>query len=796
MTIIEFSENSLKWYQSRPFVIRLPILLVSVFVVSLVFIPLPEPIFDQPYATVLRAADGKLLATSIAPDEQWRFAPSDSIPDKFKTTILLYEDEYFYRHPGVNPVSLARAISQNIRAGKVISGGSTLSMQVMRMALGNQKRTYAQKAFEIMLSFKLELLYSKSTILKLYADHAPFGANIVGLNAASWRYYGRDPGQLSWAEMATLAVLPNDPTNIFPGKNNEALISKRDRLLEKLHKRGYLDSDELLLSKHEPLPKRLKKIPYVAPHLLHRVAKEGMAGQEVISTLNYTLQERSKDILVRHSQQLAGNEIHNAAVLILDIRTGHTLAYHGNTNNPGTHGQHVDVITAQRSPGSLLKPFLYAASIDEGLILPQQLLPDIPLFYQGFAPKNFDKAFRGAVPANQALSSSLNVPFVHLLIDYGYERFHQKLQQLGFRSFHQPAAHYGLSIILGGAETSLWEISSVYASMARTLQRYIERPFRQGYSTQDYHPNFYLRPTEEKTASLSQDGPLRVASIQYTLEAMRQLRRPENQMGWQYFDQATDISWKTGTSYGFRDAWAIGFNQNYLVGVWVGNADGEGRPGLTGVSAAAPLLFDMFDILPNETNELPQFGTTVSTCYESGMLASAHCPNSTKISLTSEMQAQGVRCTYHRRLHLDQEKQHQVNSSCYPVEDIATTYQFVLPPTQAWYYKKYHPNYKGLPPMASGCQDGGEDLNFDLIYPRQFTKVFIPKEQDGQLGQAIFEAAHQDKNATIHWHVDNQYLGSTSIQHQMGIQAEEGRHLLTLIDQFGREVKQRFEVVN
>lgn len=791
-----FTKKVYRWFGKRPLPVRILVVLISVFVLLLILLPLPDPLFGQPYATVLRAADGRLLATSIAPDEQWRFAPSDSIPQQFKTTILLYEDEHFYQHPGVNPVSLARALYQNMVAGEVVSGGSTLTMQVIRMALGNQKRTYYQKVLEIVLSLKLELFYSKPSILKTYADHAPFGANIVGLNAASWRYYGRDPASLSWAETATLAVLPNDPRDIFPGKNNAALIEKRNRLLQKLHDRGYIDADALVLATHEPLPKSLKRIPYHAPHLLQRVAKEGHAGQNVISTLDYNLQRRSGDLLSSHSHRLAGNEIHNAAALILDIETGNTLAYHGNTNNAGTHGKHVDVITAQRSPGSLLKPFLYAAALDEGLILPQQLLPDVPLFYQGFAPKNFDKAFRGAVPAHDALSSSLNVPFVHLLIDYGYEKFHQKLHQLGFRSFDQPAAHYGLSIILGGAETSLWEISSVYAGMARTLYRYQNRPYRKGYSTADYHVNQYLATQKTEPKTVTSDGPLRVPSIQYTLEAMRQLRRPENQMGWQYFNQSTDISWKTGTSYGFRDAWAIGFNQQHLVAVWVGNADGEGRPGLTGITAAAPILFDLFDLLPDEPYELPQTGLMEDLCQESGMLASPHCPNRSEIPLTRSMRDKGVTCTYHRRLHLDRNRQYQVNSSCYPVADITTSYAFVLPPTQAWYYKKYHPNYQGLPPLAPDCADATSGLSFDLIYPRQFTRVFIPREQDGQLGQAIFEAAHQDADATIHWHIDDQYLGSTSVQHQMGIQAVAGPHLLTLIDQSGHEVSQRFEVVN
>ena len=759
-------------------------------------IPLPDPVFKKPYSTVLRDASGRLLSAFIAEDDQWRFAPTDSIPEKFTVAILLYEDEYFFQHPGVNPISIGRALLQNIRAGKVKSGGSTLTMQVVRMALGNQSRTYIQKTTEILISLKLDLLYSKNSILKLYANHAPFGGNIVGLNAASWRYFGRPPELLSWAESATLAVLPNDPRDIFPGKNMNALLEKRNALLDKIYEKGHMDSDGLFLAKHEPLPTKLRPLPNLAPHLIQRAIKEGNEGKNIHSTLQFQLQKQVTAIVDRHSLKMSGNEINNAAAIVLDIKTGSTLAYKGNTRNTGVHGSHVDIITSQRSPGSLLKPFLYAAALDEGLILPRQLLPDVPLFYEGFAPKNFDKKFRGAVHADNALISSLNVPFVHLLKEYGYERFHQKLTQLGFKSFNEPASHYGLSIILGGAETSLWEITSVYSGMARALNQFPLRPFKNGYSAMDFHSNKYLISTEKTEVPLQADGPIRAPSLHHTFDALRQLRRPESETGWKHFEQSLNISWKTGTSYGFRDGWAIGFNEQYLVGVWVGNADGEGRPGLTGIAAAAPLLFDLFELLPNPVNDGQSYGTEQETCEFSGMLASKFCHKKASIRIPDYMVESARACTYHQQLHLDKTASFQVNSSCYPISEIQTVHQFILPPTQAWYYQKYHPNYKPIPPLDPACADGSADLSFDLIYPRQFTKVHIPIEQDGQPGQAIFEAAHQNHEATIHWHIDDVYLGSTSSEHQMGIQAEKGPHILTLIDQSGREIKQAFEVIN
>ncbi len=746
------------------------------------------------------SSDDQLLGARIAPDGQWRFPPADSIPTKFETTILLFEDEYFFQHPGVNPVSLVRATWQNLAARKVVSGGSTLTMQTVRMALENQRRTYAQKLLELFLSLKLDLLYSKKEILNLYAYHAPFGGNVVGLSAASWRYFGRPPHQLSWSETASLAVLPNSPSAVFPGKNEALFRAKRNALLEKLKDRGYLSNDELLLAKAEPLPGKVKPLPNEAFHLLQRAEKEGQAGTTVQSSIDFNLQRQVKEKTDRYAEQMAYNEVHNAAAIVIDIATGETLAYVGNSFPNGEesnhHGQFVDIITARRSPGSLLKPFLYAASLDEGLLLPKELLPDIPLFYRGFAPQNFDKKYRGAVPADEALASSLNVPFVFLLREYGYEKFHQKLQQIGMTSLDKPANHYGLSIILGGAESTLWELTGMFAGMARTLSNYPNRPYNHGYSSLDYLPNTYQhRAIDSNNERLEAHGPLAAPSIMYAFQAMQQLRRPEEMTGSEMYGSYRPIAWKTGTSYGFKDAWAIGLNDRYVVGVWTGNADGEGRPGLTGIRSASPLMFSIFELLDGDAVFDQPFGSATALCQSSGLIAGENCPVHVSINLPDYLQ-QGKKCNYHHLLHLDQLQTHQVSSTCYSVDQMRSQPWFVLPAVQAWYYKQYHSGYQEPPPFLPACEGANSTGFMELIYPREFTKVYVPNEQDGQPGLAIFEAAHRNQASTIFWHLDDTYVGSTQLSHQMGLHPKAGAHVLTLVDEAGNELSQAFEVLN
>ncbi len=735
-----------------------------------------------------------LLSAAIAPDGQWRFPPIDTLSEKYKKALILFEDEYFRYHPGINPISIFRAVRQNLNAGTIVSGGSTLSMQTVRIAFGNQDRTYLQKVLELFSTLKLELLYSKEEILLHYANNAPFGGNIVGISAASYRYFGRPTSELSWAEACMLAILPNNPGSIFPGKNAEILLSKRNKLLEKIHSRGLITDDELFLSQKESLPKSIKPLPSHAYHLLYRSIEEGHGGKTVKSTLDARLQIRATRKVEEYSRIMAGNQIHNAAAVIVEIGSGNVLAYVGNSQNPGSHGQHVDIVNSLRSPGSLLKPFLYTSALDEGLIAPSQLLPDIPLFYNGFAPRNFDKKFHGAVKADEALASSLNVPFVFLLKEYGYERFYEKLRQIGFKNLTKSAGHYGLSIVLGGGETTLWEVSGVYASLVRANHRFQDRPFNSGYAEADYHSLNYLADQSQLETTLQSDGHFREGSIRFMLEALKQVQRPDEETGWEWFGSSDGISWKTGTSFGLRDAWAIGMNDTYLVGVWLGNADGEGRPGLTGVRTAAPLMFDLFELVGGEEDLQEPGGIEKQICNKSGMIASRNCEE--QVTQLVPFYFSEKTCRHHELVHLDQRQKYMVNSSCYEVSKLVTISWFVLPPVQAWYFRMYHPDYQSLPRWLPGCEHSSTKKPLALIYPAQYSKVKIPLEQDGKKGRAIFEAAHQNARSVVYWHLDADYLGSTQGAHQMDVWAEKGTHTITLIDEEGNEIVQAFEVIN
>lgn len=760
---------------------------------------LPRPLFGDKTSTILEDKDGNLLSAQIAEDGQWRFPYNDHIPVKFKICLIRFEDKPFYFHPGFNPLAFCRAIIQNIKAGHTVSGGSTLTMQTVRLMRKGQKRTVLEKIIEIIWALRLELTCKKEEILALYASHAPFGSNVVGIDAAAWRYFGRSPDKLSWAESATLAVLPNAPSLIYPGRNQEKLVLKRNRLLNQLLEAGIIDRETCALGKREPLPGKPHPIPQTAPHLLQRAAKEGFGGQRVHSTIDGYLQERVNEIIENHHKILKANEIHNACAIVLDVNTGHVLAYVGNTDNPGKpeYNGDVDVIDAPRSTGSVLKPFLYASMLNDGELLPGTLIPDIPTQIAGYAPQNYNTTFDGAVPARRALARSLNIPAVRMLQSYGIDKFNYNLKKIGMTTLHYAPDHYGLSIILGGSEAKLWNLAGMYASMARTLNNYTR--YGGKYDREDFHPPAYTTDaagTAKKSPELSDHTCLDAASIFLTFEAMVEVSRPDEDASWRQYTSAGRVAWKTGTSYGFRDGWAIGVTPKYVVGVWTGNADGEGRPGLTGIQSAAPVLFDIFSLLrPGKWFSQPYDEMEkIAVCRQSGCRATDIC---TPVD-TVWIQKAGLRsgpCPYHRLIHLDAGGNYRVTSNCEDVNNIQNVSWFVLPPAMEWFYKSKNPSYKELPPYRAGCESGPISA-MEIIYPKQFSKIYVPVELDGSMGKTIFEVAHRKADAVIYWHLDGKYIGSTQHIHQMGLAPEEGLHTLTLVDEDGESIVQQFEIVS
>jgi penicillin-binding protein 1C len=775
---------------------KLIYLISFVLLVLASFFCLEKPFFSDSTCTVVLSEDGELLAASISDDEQYRFPPSTEIPEKFKQCVIEFEDRHFFHHPGVNPFSIARAARNNIKAKRIVQGGSTITQQVVRLYRKGKGRTFGEKLLEAIYAVRLELGSTKSEILSMYISNAPFGGNVVGLDAAAWRYYGRSAKELSWSESAALAVLPNSPALVFPGRNTEIFRNKRNRLLHRLHVNGELDSLTYTLSLQEPLPGEPKPLPQLVPHLLSRSILEGKKGQIIVSTIKPSMQARVLDVLDRHTQRLAGNLIHNAAVLIIDVETNNAIVYVGNTQGEN-YGNHVDIITSPRSTGSILKPFLYASMLHDGLILPRTLIADIPTQIGGYSPKNFNPEFDGAVPASRALSRSLNIPAVRMLQQYGIELFHFNLRKLGLTTITRSAENYGLSLILGGAEATLWDLAGVYAGMARSLNDF--RPNQSRYGKNNYlPPRYVLGSNPFENDELVEHSLIDASSIYYCFEAMREVARPDELAGWQYFSSSRSVAWKTGTSFGHRDAWAIGLNPRYVVAVWVGNASGEGRPNLTGVQAAAPILFDVFGLLPTSPwFEMPIDDMAyVPICSQSGYRASDICTPVDSVWIPVKG-LETVACPYHRLVHLNKENTHRVTDRCISVSEMSVKPWFVLPPAMEWYYKSKNPFYQQLPPFLSGCEPDVEANQMALLYPRiRNASIVIPRDLDGNLTEAIFEVAHRRDNATIFWHLNNEYLGLTQSFHKMALRPKEGNYRLTLVDEDGNRLETVFTVLS
>jgi penicillin-binding protein 1C len=771
------------------------ILVAGSLVFLLVFyFSLPKQLFHCSYSTVLYDAQNKLLSARIARDGQWRFPYSDSIPEKFEKCIIEFEDRHFYHHPGVNIVSVSKALYHNLKGKGKKTGGSTITMQLARLSRSNPERTYFEKFIEMWLAVRIECSYSKKTILNYYACNAPFGGNVVGLHAAAWRYFGRDPFQLSWAESALLAVLPNAPALIYPGKNHSILLKKRNKLLLRLYEKGIIDKATYDLSLLEKLPEKPIALPQLAPHLLQKSVYDYGEGNIYKSTLNKEIQEQTTALLEKHIGGLRSNQINNACALVLDTKTGNVIAYVGNSTETGKENQNdVDIILSPRSSGSILKPILYALLLNEGKIAPHALIEDVPMQIGSYAPKNFNLTYDGVVPASQAIARSLNVPAVKMLQAYGPATLLYQFQKLGFTTMNKPATHYGLSLILGGAEVTPWDIGSVYASLGRSLITFNNSGH---YNINDIHPANYLQENEKTEIAFSKDSPLKAGSIWLTLSAMTELARPEDYAANSTFLSLNRIAWKTGTSFGFRDAWAVGLNQKYTIVVWVGNADGEGRQGLTGINAAAPLLFSVFNMLgkPQWFQKPVKDLVEIATCKQSGYRASENCPDKKTIEVPASVLKSPL-CSFHKIIHVDSSGRFQVNGQCYPVALMKHKPFLVLTPLEEYFYKKRHVEYDGPPSYLENCTSDAQITGFDIVYPRNGFKIYLPVDENAERGHLIMNAAHRKNNAKLFWYLDKIYLGETVNIHQMETAPEKGKHVLEIFEEKGNSVKVNFEIV-
>ncbi|MBM3436958.1 MAG: penicillin-binding protein 1C, partial [Bacteroidetes bacterium] len=440
--------------------------------------------------------------------------------------------------------------------------------------------------------------------------------------------------------------------------------------------------------------------------------------------------------------------------------------------------------------------------LDGGEILPNTLIADIPTRFGGLTPDNFDGSFSGAVPAGKALYQSLNVPAVRMLQRFGVQHFYEVLKKCGFTTLNKPPDYYGLSLILGGAETTLWDLATAYSGLTRELNHFASLSGK--YDPGDWHAPVYLKENEKshyQTYKVSDQHPknhgkITASAIWFTFKAMKEVNRPPDYTGWKSFSSSGNIAWKTGTSFGFRDAWALGTTPEYIVAVWVGNAEKEGRTGLTGVSSAAPVMFDIFNILPETSWFDPPYDDMikVAVCRQSGHRANSYCEGVDSVWIPASG-GKTSPCPYHHLVHLDKTMRYRVTDECYEPSEMIHATWFILPPVMEWFFKKENPLYRNLPPFYPGCKNDRFMSPMDFIYPGENNKLYLPVDLDGTKGSVILEVAHRDPNSNLYWHLDNEFIGLTTGIHKMDISPAFGKHRITVIDESGTSVIKEIEIL-
>lgn len=735
----------------------------------------PAPLFPNDYSTVVTDKNGTLLRAYLTQDRQFRF-PLDSgktLPDKYIKALIHYEDKAFFSHPGMHFPSLFNSLYINIKKGERLRGGSTITMQLIRQSQKN-KRTYANKLKEIAYAIKIERHLSKKEILRLYATHAPMGGNIVGVPAACYRYFGKPMEKITWSEAALLAVLPNAPGLIHTGRNRSRLKIKRDQLLHSLLTSNEIDTLTYTLACSEPIP-QTRPLPFHAPHFTNFVAQD-REGKSIQTTLDLSVQKQAEQELEHYMPTLRALGIRNCATLICERTTGNVLAYCGSSTYGDTIYQgYVDGVQALRSPGSLLKPILTAALFDRGPFTPQTKIYDIPTFLGTYTPQNASKEFLGIVSLKEALIRSLNVPYIRLLNYYGLEDFYLLLKDLGISTLHRPHYTYGLPLVLGAVESSLWDLTGLYLTLANKGKRMQPMPF----------------PTEQ-THSCSLFS---AAATEMTEEILQTLNRPGEEYYWEEFNRQLPIAWKTGTSYGRKDGWAIGYTDEYVIGVWTGNFSGRGNAAIGGAATAAPLMFSLFNRLSTEqqNSAISPKGNyqKVEICVSSGYLAGRECDKTTSIKVPNKDQRREKICPYHKRYHLDPQSGKSVCSHCWEAHIEKSL--FIISPPARLALQKRGVETDSIPAHKEQCPGFVDERRMTIIYPIEGTELLTPRTKRDSYEKTILKAAHQREEATLFWYIDGIFKGETTNgRHTLALDLPAGEHRLLIEDDEGYERQIKF----
>jgi penicillin-binding protein 1C len=755
------------------------ILLLVALIVWLRLDPIHEELLNPPPSPVIFDRNGKPLRFFLAPDDQWRFHVSlQEISPRLIEAVIAYEDRWFYFHPGVNPFSIGRALFQNLKTGEIVSGGSTLTMQVARM-IERRPRTYRAKLIEMIRALELEFRYSKEEILNFYFNLAPYGGNIQGVSAASWLYFGKDSSRLGPAEVALLVAIPQSPETRRPDLKPKQAKKARDRVLARLLACGKINPQEYRRALQTPVPESRIQLPMIAPHLSEMLVSRVNAQGQIISTIDRDIQLLCEAKLKEHISGLEKRGIQNGAVVVIENKTRAVRALVG---SPGffdvpSQGQ-VNATTAIRSPGSTLKPFLYARALDQGMVSPELLLPDVPKNYKGYEPKNYDDTYRGMVSMRNALAHSLNVPAVNLEARLGYQGIWNVLRQAEFKSIVPDRNHYGLSIILGGCGVSLLELTNLYATLAREGTW---KPYRLMES----------EPMAEGKNLFSREASYIISDI------LREVSRPDLDNDLIPATNLPLIAWKTGTSYGRKDAWSIGYDPEWTIGIWAGNATGEGNPELVGSISAAPLLFEIFDTLKAGKNQEwfqrpPKVGFR-KVCALSGMIPGPNCTDTKQELFIYNVSPNHV-CTFHQKYDIDDDTGYRLCSFCRLGRKYHQESFLLWPQEVANWMKANGIPLDEVPSHLPECpyQSGGHPP--EIITPQNRDYFLIRQGTDITLQQIPFKAAVDNRIKNIYWFLDGKLLSKGPSAKTVFYLPATGKHQLTCMDEEGRKTKVIFTV--
>jgi len=777
--------------------------------------PLPP---TPQYSPLVLAADGAVLHAYLNPTQKWRMKSElADITPALRAAIIAKEDRYFRWHLGVNPLAVVQAAGRNLLGHGRTTGASTITMQVARL-LEPKKRTFGNKLLEMVRAVQLEGHFSKDEILQLYLNLVPYGSNIEGVKSAALLYFQQPPHYLSLAQTVTLAIIPNRPNRLVLGRDNAAIVRERNRWLRRFGREKLFPRKDIEDALLEPLDAYRHAAPTLAPHLARRLVRQ-YPGQAIIqSTLQRNQQARAEDLTRNYVRRLRELGITQAAVLVVNNRTRQVEAYVGSSDfrDFASQGQN-DGITAVRSPGSTLKPFLYALALDRGLVTPKLVLPDVPTNFEGYRPENFDKHCQGEVTLERALAYSLNIPAVRVLREVGVPTFTEKLQQAGFRNVAQNRARLGLSSILGGCGTSLEELTGLFAALANG-GRY--RPLMVALPALTSAPppsplpgwegrlasSFFRFETPHKSEAKSKlsppsqpgrglgsraDIPLVSPAAAYLVtDILSQLTRPDLPINATSSLRLPKIAWKTGTSYGRRDAWSIGYNREYTIGVWVGNFSGQGAPGLTGADVATPLLFDLFNTLaynsPNNWFAPPAALDFRLVCAETGLVPGENCPNQI-IDYFLPNVSSGRRCQHQREVLVSADGQWAYCRACAP----ATGYRRVLYPSLlpevAAYKEAQGLPYRRLPPHNPQCQlvRGGPERAPTITSPLPNTEYVLDHHERQQL---LLSCTTDSEVRQVYWYVNDQFLRTAAATERVFFRPTPGPLKISCADDHGRNV--------